>query len=60
MEGFSKLEVKTEAELKQNWIMYSCGGTWIGINKTTGKKAKRGTYFALLTQLSIEEERYGA
>jgi hypothetical protein len=54
MSGFAELKVKTEAELEKDWTMYTCNG-WIGINKTTGKKIKRGTYYALLTQLSIEE-----
>ena len=55
MIGFAEIKVKTEAELKKDWTMYTCNG-WIGINKTTGKKIKCGTYHALLTKLSIEDQ----
>ena len=53
MNGFAEIKVKTESELKKDWTMYTYNG-WIGINKTTGKKIKCGTYFALMTRLSIE------
>ncbi len=53
MIGFAEIKVKTEAELKKDWTMYTCNG-WIAVNKTTGKKIKCGTYHALLTKLSIE------
>ena len=55
MNGFAEIKVKTESELKKDWTMYTYNG-WIGINKTTGKKIKCGTYFALMTRLSIENQ----